>query len=383
MADKRKLPVRGGRNAHAKNKRLLPVWVLIAADIALIGISLLIFAYFHHVRPQEQEAVGLTSQRVSSGNTYAISVNNDLPEPTEAVTTVVPSATTEPEINNDQAAEIQPTPEIVTPEPATPEPVPEDTIGYFGYKFADKFTDGTVIRGENSYQSGNLNITIDFYDVDGIQFYVADIYIKDISCLQTTFGNDKYGKGYTESVSSMSERTGAVIAVNGDYYGARSDGVVIRNGVLYRRDKYPDRDVCVLFWDGTMKCYTGGKFDADAAIERGAYQAWNFGPALLDENGMPKERFNSDVVKENPRTVIGYYEPGHYCLVVVDGRSDDSKGITMKDLSKLVYNLGCVQAYNLDGGQSSVMAAGGTVINNAYNGGRDNSDAIVIVEGSY
>ena len=34
--------------------------------------------------------------------------------------------------------------------------------------------------------------------------------------------------------------------------------------------------------------------------------------------------------------LIGYYEPGHYCFVAVDGRSDKSKGLTMAQLSELM-----------------------------------------------
>jgi len=355
--------------ARQLKKRPAPAWLIVLMDVALIGIALLIFALFHHVIPREQVAEGTVSSRVSSGN-YVPAAVSVTPAPTPAAEyTPAPAEgdMTQPEYTPEPTAE--PTP-VVTPDP----------VGFFGTKFAGMFTDGNVVRGDNSYQSGNVNITLSFHDIDGVQFYVADIYVKDISCLRTVLGSDKYGKGYSESVSSMSERNSALIAINGDYYGARSDGVVIRNGVLYREDNYPDRDVCVLYWDGTMECYPGGSFDAKAAMDRGAYQAWNFGPMLLDENGQPKTSFNTDVGPANPRTVIGYYEPGHYCFVVVDGRSENSDGLTMKKLAQLMYNLGCTQAYNLDGGQSSVMATGGKVVNNPYHGGRKNSDAVIIVD---
>ena len=85
------------------------------------------------------------------------------------------------------------------------------------------------------------------------------------------------------------------------------------------------------------------------------------------------------IISANPRTAIGYYEPGHYCLVVVDWRGE-SAGITLPDLSRLFYDLGCTAAYNLDGGNSSVMVWQDAVINDPSGGGRESSDALLIAE---
>jgi len=150
--------------------------------------------------------------------------------------------------------------------------------------------------------------------------------------------------------------------------------------VLYRDDDFPMMDVCVLYWDGTMETYPSMPFKSDEQIEKGAYQVWNFGPMLLDETGMHKENFNSAVDKANPRTAIGYYEPGHYCFVVVDGRGGDSDGITMQNLSLLMEKLGCKRAYNLDGGQTSILVWNDAVANQPSDGGRRCSDAVVILD---
>ena len=56
----------------------------------------------------------------------------------------------------------------------------------------------------------------------------------------------------------------------------------------------------------------------------------------------------------NPRSAVGYYEPGHYCFVVIDGRQPGySKGATLMQLAQLFESLGCKEAYNLDGGKSA------------------------------
>ena len=62
------------------------------------------------------------------------------------------------------------------------------------------------------------------------------------------------------------------------------------------------------------------------------------------------------VANRNPRTGIGYFEPGHYCLVVVDGRDGDSApGASIEEFASVFESLGCTQAYNLDGGGSSLF----------------------------
>ena len=99
-------------------------------------------------------------------------------------------------------------------------------------------------------------------------------------------------------------------------------------------------------------------------MSRSPWQSWHFGPELLDHDGQPKTKFNTGVYGRNPRAVIGYYEPGHYCFVVVDGRQGKySGGLDMKELSELMYTLGCVRAYNLDGGATAHMSWLDTVIN--------------------
>ena len=213
-----------------------------------------------------------------------------------------------------------------------------------------------------------------------VTYYLADIYVRDIMCFQTALASDTYGSGFRDSIAGMAALKGALLAVNGDYYGNTSEGVVIRNGTIYRANA-TDCDVCVLYYDGTMKVMPGSSFSVEEAVADGAWQAWTFGPALLGSGGETLTNFSSPnrIIAANPRTAIGYYEPGHYCLVVVDGRGE-SAGITLPQLSELFHELGCSAAYNLDGGNSSIMVWEDEVINNPSGGGRESSDALLIAE---
>ena len=130
-----------------------------------------------------------------------------------------------------------------------------------------------------------------------------------------------------------------------------------------------------------MRVIKGSDFAVDEAIADGAWQAWTFGPGLLDIDGGIITSFNSTsrIISANPRTAIGYYEPGHYCLIVVDGRGESS-GMSLSEMSRLFNELGCKAAYNLDGGNSSIMVWQDEIINNPSGGGRESSDALLIAE---
>ena len=255
-----------------------------------------------------------------------------------------------------------PTPEP-TPEPTpTPTPTPEPTpSGLCGGRYPDKFSK-TPILEETSYSDSGLSITITRYDDNReicravAVYYVADVYLQDVERLKTAAAGDDFSSNKTEKLVDMAKKHNALFALSGDYFNYQKVGVIIRNGVLYR-DQYDNRrDLCVLYRDGVMKTLEVGTYTVEEIIASDPWQTWQFGPALLDENGEPKTEFNTSLVSQNPRCAIGYYEPGHYCFVVVDGRQERySMGADIRELSRLMHKLGCTAAYNLDGGMSVQM----------------------------
>lgn len=318
--------------------------VIILRDILILGIALVVFALFHHVLPKygggpKLSIVDVGKQGIST--TQKPAGNTPTPDANAAVTTEPVNA------------------------PATP--------GDFSAVFPNE---DTGVGALHSYQSDTLRIAIDQVQENGITYYVADVWIKNIDAFRTAFAKGQYGQGIHESPVAMAQNNHAILAVTGDYYGARAKGIVIRNGELYR-DTYSG-DIAVLFADGTLETYSKDEFNIDAAIERKAYQAWSFGPKLLN-NEQPIEEFTDSIKSANPRSAIGYYEPGHYCIIVVDGRQPGySKGMTLAELSRVFYDLGCKTAYNLDGGQTAMMLFQGKLVNQAYKGGRECSDILYI-----
>ncbi len=354
------------------------------ADLLLTATALTVFALFHHVLPRQQESLGIVIE-----NPYA---SRDEQEgsravwPEDALLTAsgsmsdagVRAAAEGKHSGGGQGGGSSQKGGSALTEGGTQESGAADAVP-LSEKFADKYTD-TVVITDTSYTSPDISITVTEEHSGKITYYLADIYVRDITCFQSALAKNAYGSGYRDSVAGMAALSNALLAVNGDYYGNTREGVVIRNGVIYRANR-TDCDVCVLYYDGTMRVMPGSEFSVEDAVADGAWQAWTFGPALLDTDGSVLTSFSSTnrIISANPRTAIGYYEPGHYCLVVVDGRGE-SDGITLPALSQLFHDLGCTAAYNLDGGNSSVMVWQDAVINDPSGGGRESSDALLIAE---
>ena len=351
-------------------KQPKPLWMVIILHALALGAALLIFAVPHHVKPRQQEAIGITSSRVAM---TATAEPSSTPEPAP---TVQPIATMMTDAMIEAAeATAEPTPE--------PTEAPADGVGEFRVKFADKFTSGEVEYTDTTYKSAYINVSFSTVRYEGANVNVADIYVADISNFITVFSTDEYhsGSGKSEKPTTIAKRWNGIATLSGDYYGMRDGGVVIRNGTLYRDGKLTN-DVCVLYWDGSVKCFSPKQFDAEREMANGAYHCWNFGPMLLDANGEIPTSYNTDVGPNNPRAIFGYYEPGHYCFIMVDGRSSESAGLTIKECAALCKKAGLKQAFNLDGGQTAMLVKGNNVYGVPYKGGRKVSDVLMIVDGA-
>lgn len=203
--------------------------------------------------------------------------------------------------------------------------------------------------------------------------YVVDIYTDDVTSLMAALANDTYGKNVTETTSQMAEDNNATVAINGDYYGARNSGYVIRDGILYRDTAASsDQEDLVIYSDGTFDIVTEGSVTAEDLLANGAWQVFSFGPGLIDDGSITVTA-NSEVdqaMASNPRTAIGKVADGHYVLVVSDGRTSESAGLTLYQLATYMSDeLGCETAYNLDGGGSSTLYYDGSVVNNPTTNG--------------
>ena len=234
---------------------------------------------------------------------------------------------------------------------------------------------GTVI---GTYSDSKSKITVTQYRAYDSNIYVADVEVTDGTSILSAFANNTYGRNITDTTSDMAEENNAVLAINGDYYGARQSGYVIRNGVVYRNQGSNGEDM-VISKDGSLSFVSESDTTTDSLIQKQAWQVLSFGPVLV-ENGQVAVSENDEVgmaMASNPRTAIGTVAKNHYLFVVSDGRTSESAGLSLYELANFMKSLGATNVYNLDGGGSSTMVFQGEVVNNPTTNGNKISERAV------
>lgn len=234
---------------------------------------------------------------------------------------------------------------------------------------------GTVI---GNYSDSHVSITVKEYREYDSAIYVADVTVSDVSYLKTALASNTYGRNITETTSDIASENNAILAINGDYYGARQSGYVIRNGSLYRNSS-GNRDALAIMKNGEFEFVTEGETSAETLLQNGALQVFSFGPVLLEDSSISVTE-NEEVgmaMASNPRTAIGYLGKNHYVFVVSDGRTSESAGLSLYELASFMKSLGVSDAYNLDGGGSSTMVFKGEVINTPTTNGHSSEERAV------
>ena len=229
---------------------------------------------------------------------------------------------------------------------------------------------------ENSYKDDKISISISTQRVDDSDVYIADVQLADASLLKTALAQNIFGRNIKATTSEMAQQHDAILAINGDYYGFRNSGYVLRNGVLYRDTSSGSEDLAILS-DGSFYIFDEDEVTAEQVQAKGALQIFSFGPALITDGAISVSE-NEEVgqaTASNPRTAIGCISPLHYIIIVSDGRTSESAGLSLYELASLFAQYGCTDAYNLDGGGSSTLWFNGSVINNPVGGSAGNGSS--------
>ena len=245
---------------------------------------------------------------------------------------------------------------------------------------------------ENTYTYGASTISIRKV-VTGtgsatVTYFVADVVLGDARDLRSAFADNKFGTNIIDDTSTIAKENDAIFAINGDYYGFRTSGIVIRNGVIFRDDGA--REGLAIYRDGTMALYDETTTTAQELVDAGVWNTLSFGPGLLDDGqilaGIDKVQIDTNIGNHSmqgnqPRTGLGMIAPNHFVFIAVDGRSTGySRGVTMPEFAQMFKDLGATVAYNLDGGGSTSMYFNGKVVNNPLGKGdeRGTSDILFI-----
>ncbi|MCA0179539.1 MAG: phosphodiester glycosidase family protein [Actinobacteria bacterium] len=221
---------------------------------------------------------------------------------------------------------------------------------------------------------------------DQVTYFVADVTVSDATIVKSAFANDQFGQNIIAYPSAIAAQAGAVLAINGDYYGFRDTGIQIRNGVIYR--DAGAREGLAFYKDGSMKLYDETATNAKTLLSEGVWQTLSFGPGLV-EGGKVRSGIESVEVDTNfgnhsiqgqqPRTGIGLIGNNHLLFVAADGRSPGySRGVTMTEFAEIFVSLGAEVAYNLDGGGSTAMIFQGNLVNNPLGKGQERGTSDIV-----
>ena len=233
---------------------------------------------------------------------------------------------------------------------------------------------------DTSYSDDNIQVSLTEKTVENTQVYIADITLSSSDYLKTALAQNTYGTNVTAKTSVTAAENNAILAVNGDYYGANSTGYVIRNGVVYRdtvREDSSNGDLAI-YKDGSFKVIYEDEISADQLVKDGVVNLLAFGPSLVEDGEITVDT-NSEVgqsMASNPRTAIGIIDENHYIIVVSDGRTSESEGLSLYQLAEVMKSYGVKTAYNLDGGGSSTLYFNGQVINKPTTNGTISERAV-------
>ena len=231
---------------------------------------------------------------------------------------------------------------------------------------------------ENSYKDDNISINIETINKYNTTIYVADVKLTSSKYLKTALANNAFGTNVVQKTSGMAKNNNAILAINGDYYGANSRGYVIKNGVIYRDTKRRDSsyDDLAIYSDGHFEIINESEITAKELVDSGVVNLFAFGPVLIENSEIAISE-NTEVAKamgSNPRTAIGIIEDNHYIFVVSDGRTYESEGLSLYELAEVLKSYNVKTAYNLDGGGSSTMYFNNEIVNNPTTNGHNISE---------
>lgn len=281
----------------------------------------------------------------------------------------------------------------------------EDVPGLPNYALPIDFTPGPALKNSafsqtkdangnsvHTYEDSTIRATV-YTDVykgpDGswthTDIWVADVTISDPSQLRTASFDDNFDFVSTKragKIVTLAKRLNAVVAVDGDSWGANSRnekngfGVVFRQGKLIKsaldeKGKYKMDLLIVDAWGDFHGIHAAepGDLDDPYTFEgKKVMDIFSFGPilvengeAIYDYQGVDREPalggswMDMRALKDAQRIALCQIGPLHYLIAASAGQIGGNRGLSMPEFADYLVSKGVQFAYNLDGGVSSVL----------------------------
>lgn len=255
-----------------------------------------------------------------------------------------------------------------------------------------------VLEGQNLYFSPDVTLfpgsQVQYYldetilaltwkeEIDNMAITFAEVKVMDPSQFRRYLSGNEFASGKLMLTTEMSQAVNAVVACSGDYYGYRPDGSVVIGGKVMR-NSLALPDTCFIDEQGDMilrrREFFQSQEEAQAFVDENHIRfSLAFGPILVrDGEVCPLYNYSIGEVAQNyARAGLGQLGKCHY-LYAACNQEGNTHTTDIGRFAQLMKDCGCVQAYNLDGGQTATVVMNDQVINQVnYGSQRRISDII-------
>jgi len=219
---------------------------------------------------------------------------------------------------------------------------------------------------EDGYSDDSITVKLETREQDGVVWRIAYVDIKDASQFRTGIAGTKVTSNRTALPSAMAEKYNAVIAISGDYYAndPAKTTYEYRMGQKIRNKRNRKKDILIIDTNGDFHLFVKSdekEMKAFDASDLEILHAYTFGPALVKDGSMLEldTKYGYNPNGREPRMALGQLDTLSYVLVLAEGRTQNSQGVTHQELADFMFELGCLHAFNLDGGNTATMVFNG------------------------
>jgi len=240
-----------------------------------------------------------------------------------------------------------------------------------------------------SYDDGTISVRVKQDVAFDTNVYYVYVKITDPAQLNTALAG-RPGTKATADPLRMAERMNAVLAFNGDFFNSHSSGYVVRQGQTIRQVPAAGRDLGIIDAKGDLHIVTAEsnkeQREKMEAFPEEIVQCFCFGPGLIIDGETAQFNYRKKTSCGYPtkaeRLIFCQTGPLEYLFFATDGPKVNQPGLSIPEcVSLLEAHGGILQAYNLDGGNSTHIILCGNKINAKSNKSRTICDIIFFTTG--
>ncbi len=229
---------------------------------------------------------------------------------------------------------------------------------------------GGYLPNRGGYIDPSLSVRVAYTRAYDTAIQLVWVQVADASQLRAA-SYKPYPSKATARASAIAKRENAVLAINGDYFVHRKEGYIIRNGQVLRQNYTDLYHTLIIDDQGDFTILPTNAQEAVDAFVGQAVHMMVFGPGLVVD-GVKTEEYpirECTPEKKTQRLAICQMDRLSYLIIATEGpENKGSTGLTMADFAQFCYDMGAMQAFNLDGGSSSTVVLNNEKINSLSTG---------------